>query len=60
MDNLKSYRVICPVHGDIGGNGFASVITFTFDGKETIVCSECIRDLLLKHIQPCKKESTDD
>ena len=42
----------CPIHG----LNYTTLHFIAADGKTTTFCSLCIRDLLLKHIQPLIRE----
>ena len=44
----------CPIHGEL--ENFPYLNFADPEGKETTFCLFCIRDLLLKHIQPLIRE----
>lgn len=56
VESLKPHtRFICAVHGDIGvdvGEPFRETMVVSVEGKVTLFCIRCIRDLLLAKLTP--------
>ncbi len=54
-------RVVCEKHGDIGtADGLAgnTAVCFTLNETSRHFCLQCIGELLLEHIAPCKIEDS--